>query len=152
MNFEEKQAAEAEAPLSEHELYKRQQDERSWAMLCHISVFLSAVIPFGNIVGPLVVWMVKRDQYPLVKDQGRESLNFQITMTIFSGILLIVLIVGLISFAAEDNQGPFPRTALFAGLGLLALGIINTIFIIIAAIRSYKGEQYRYPFSIHFVS
>ena len=152
MNFEEKPSPDVEENLSEHEIYKRQHDERSWAMLCHLAVFLSMVIPFGHLVGPLVVWMVKRDQYPLVKDQGRESLNFQLTVTIFSIILLIVLVVGILGFAAGEHEGTMPNTVLFSGLGLLALGIINLIFVIIAAVRSYKGEAYRYPFSIHFVS
>ncbi|MBD3169044.1 MAG: DUF4870 domain-containing protein, partial [candidate division Zixibacteria bacterium] len=45
-------------------------DERMWAMLCHISTFAGFVVPFGNIIGPLVIWMIKKDEFPLVADQG----------------------------------------------------------------------------------
>jgi hypothetical protein len=152
MHIDENPTPEVQEALSEHEIYKRRHDERSWAMLCHIAVFLAIVIPFGHVVGPLVVWLVKKDQYPLVDDQGKEALNFQLTMTIFFIILLIVFVVGLLSFIAGDFNGDFPLTFLYSGLALFALGIINLVFIIIAAVRSYRGEKYRYPVSIRFVS
>lgn len=152
MNIDEESSPGLPEALSEHEIYKRQHDERSWAMLCHIGVFLALVIPFGHVVGPLVVWLVKKDQFPLVDDQGKESLNFQLTMTIFFIILLIVFIVSLLAFIAGDFDGDFPINIIVTGVSLFVLGIINLVFIIIAAARSYKGEKYRYPLSIHFVS
>ncbi|MFZ1731255.1 MAG: DUF4870 domain-containing protein [Bacteroidota bacterium] len=152
MSIEENPAPEFQDRLSEHEIHNRQQEARSWAMLCHIAVFLAIVIPFGHVVGPLVIWLVKKDQYPLVDDQGKESLNFQLTMTIFSIILLIVIIVGLLDFVAGDFAGGIPHTLLYSGLAFFGLGITNFVFIIIAAVRSYSGEAYRYPISIHFVS
>ena len=53
-------------------------------MLCHLSSLAGSVIPFGNIVGPLVVWLIKKDEYAFVDDQGKESLNFQISITIYT--------------------------------------------------------------------
>jgi len=141
-----------EPALSEHERYKRQQDERGWAMSCHIAVLAAAILPFGHILGPLVVWLVKKDQYPLVNDQGKESVNFQITMTIFAVILLIVFVVSLLSFIAGDYEAEFPVSLLLSIAAMLLLGIINLVLIVIAAVRSYRGEKYRYPLSIRFIS
>ena len=59
-------------------------DERMWGMLCHLSTFAGYLVPFGNISGPLIVWLVKKDEYAFVDDQGKESLNFQISITIYS--------------------------------------------------------------------
>jgi len=110
-------------------------DERTWAMLCHLSAFAGYVvpIPFANIVGPLVVWLIKKDQYPLVDDQGKESLNFQISMCIWSllAALLILVVVGL-----------------FLLIGLIIFGIVVTI---IAAVQANAGVCYRYPLTIRFL-
>ena len=61
-------------------LNKEQNEERTFAMLCHLLVFSGYFIPFGNIIGPLIIWIVKRDDHPLVNDQGKEVLNFQISI------------------------------------------------------------------------
>ncbi len=135
-----------------HEAYKQQHDERAWAMLCHLAVFSSVIIPFGHIFGPLIVWMVKKEQYPLVEDQGRESLNFQISMTIYTVIILIVFIAALLSFIAGDYDARFPVSLILAIGAFILLGIVNLVLIIIAAVRAYKGEKYRYPLLIHFIS
>jgi len=82
-------------------------DENMWAMLCHLGGLFGAVIPPGNIVAPLVIWLIHRDQYPLVEDQGREAVNFQISLSIYviaSAILIffaigIFLLIGLAIFA-----------------------------------------------------
>lgn len=106
----------------------------SWGMLCHLtalSLFLG--IPFGNLIGPLIVWLLKKDEMPFVEDQGKESLNFQITVTILGAIatLLCFILIGI----------PI----------LFAIGVIDIILVIVATVRSYKGEAYRYPFSFKFL-
>jgi uncharacterized Tic20 family protein len=108
-------------------------DERMWAMFCHLSALFGFVFPFGNIIGPLIIWMVKKEEYPLVNDQGKESVNFQISMTIYIliSIVLIFLIIGI----------PL----------LIFLGLFNLIVIVIASIKSNEGEKYRYPFAIRFL-
>ena len=73
-------------------------DERTWAMLCHFSTFIGFIFPFGNIIAPLIIWFSKRKDLPLVADQGREVLNFQISMTIY----FIITIVAAIS--ANDGK------------------------------------------------
>ena len=74
------------------------QDERTWGMLCHLSAFAGYVFPFGGIVGPLVVWLIKKDEMPFVDDQGKEALNFQISVLIYAivSFVLIFVLIGII--------------------------------------------------------
>ncbi len=108
-------------------------DERLWGMLCHLLSFSGYLIPFGSLLGPLVVWMVKKDEMPFVDDQGKESLNFQLTMliaVIVSAILMLVLIG-------------------FVLLGVLI--IFQIVVVIMAAIKANDGVKYRYPYTIRFI-
>lgn len=109
-------------------------DERMWGMLCHLSALAMFILPAaGNIIGPLIVYLIKKDEYSFVDDQGKESLNFQITVTIlmFASAILIIIGIGI--------------------LLLLAIGIAALVFTIIAAVRANEGEFYRYPWSIRFL-
>jgi uncharacterized Tic20 family protein len=108
-------------------------EERNWAMACHLASFAGYVIPMGNIIGPLVAWLMKREELPLVDDQGKEALNFQISMTIYLIIsaILILVVIGAVM--------------------LLILGVLNIVFPILAAIAANRGERYRYPLCIRFV-
>ena len=110
------------------------QDERTWGMLCHLSALAGYIIPFGNIVGPLVVWLIKKDEMPFVEDQGKEALNFQISVTIYV-IVSFVLIFVLIGIFL-----------------LIAVGIFSLVMLIIAAIKANQGEAYRYPLCIRFIA
>ena len=108
-------------------------DQNMWAMLCHLSSLAGFIIPLGNVIGPLVIWMIKKDVYPLVDDQGKEALNFQISMTIYyvvAGILILILI----------------GIPLLVGLALFSL-----VVTIIAMVKASDGVAYRYPLSIHFI-
>ncbi len=109
-------------------------DERMWAMFCHLSALSGHIIPFGNIIGPLVIWMIKRDEYPLVADQGKEALNFQIT----------VMILFLVSIPLIFVCGVGIATAIAAAL-------FNLIFIIVASVKANEGAKYRYPLTIRFI-
>ena len=108
-------------------------DERTWAMLCHFSTYIGFIFPFGNIIVPLIIWLSKREDLPLVEDQGREVLNFQISMTIYfiiSGILCIILI----------------------GIPILiGLIIFDFIITIVAAISANDGKCYRYPINLRLI-
>lgn len=108
-------------------------DERMWAMFAHLSALLGFVFPFGNIIGPVVIWAIKKDQMPLVDDQGKESINCQISFTIYMlvAFLLVFVLVG------------------FLILPLLAL--VDLILVIIAGIKANDGERYRYPLIFRFV-
>lgn len=108
-------------------------DERMWGMLCHLLAFSGYLIPFGSVLGPLVIWMIKKEEMPFVDDQGKESLNFQLTMliaVIISAILTLVLI------------------------GFLMLGVLiifQIVVIIMASIKANDGVKYRYPYTIRFI-
>ncbi|KAF1705550.1 DUF4870 domain-containing protein [Pseudoxanthomonas suwonensis] len=108
-------------------------EERQWALFAHLSTFIGLIIPFGTLLGPLVVWLIKKDTMPFVNDQGKEALNFNITVLIaivVSGLLTIILIGFLLLFAV--------------GLAWLVLSII-------AAIKANEGVAYRYPFTLRLV-
>src|SRR5213594_1139689 len=110
-------------------------DVRTWSVLCHASALLGLFFHFlGHLGGPLIVWLVKRGDSPEIDAHGKESVNFQITMLIYSvisGILCLVLI----------------------GFVLLAiLHVLNVVFDIIASIRASEGKFYRYPFTIRFLN
>jgi len=102
-------------------------------MLCHLSALSGFIIPFGSLLGPLVVWQIKKNQYPIVDDQGKEALNFQITVTLAAIVsaILIVLLIGIFL--------------------LIAVGIASLVFTIIAAIKANNGETYRYPFALRLI-
>ncbi|MEY2496230.1 MAG: uncharacterized protein QOJ45_2722 [Verrucomicrobiota bacterium] len=108
---------------------------RSWCVGCHLSALAGFVIPaFGHILGPLIVWLVKRGDAPEIDAHGKEALNFQISMLIYNvvaGILCLILI----------------------GFALLAvLHVLNVVFVIIAAIRASEGQLYRYPLTLRLIS
>jgi len=109
------------------------QDEKTWGMLAHLSSLVGFLIPLGNILGPLVVWLVKKDTMPFVAEQGKEALNFNITV-------LIGIVIGFI------------LTFVLIGLLVLAVvGIAWLVLTIMAALAANKGENYRYPFTLRLV-
>jgi len=109
-------------------------DERMWGMFCHLSAMAGYIIPFGSIVGPLIIWSLKKDEFPFVDEQGKEALNFQISMFIYLVIsaILIIVVIGIML--------------------LIALGIFQLIMIIIASVKANNGESFRYPLSIKFLN
>lgn len=110
------------------------EQERSLGMLCHLIALVGMVIPFGNIVGPLVVWLVAKEGKPFVDEQGKEALNFNITVGI-AGLICAVL------------------TLIVIGIFLLfLLWVVWLVFMIIASIKAYQGEHYRYPVTFRFVN
>ena len=108
-------------------------EEKQWALFAHLSALAGFIIPFGSIIGPLIIWLIKKDTMPFVDDQGKEAVNFQITVAILA-IVAILLILILIGF-----------------LLLWALAIADLVFIVIAAIAANNGQAYRYPFSFRFI-
>lgn len=106
-------------------------EERLWAMLAHLSAFAMYFTGIGHILGPLVIWLLKRDGNPFIEDQAKEALNFQITVTLI-GIAAILMCF----------------TVILAVVGipiLLILGTYQIICIIIAAIKANDGVAFRYP-------
>jgi uncharacterized Tic20 family protein len=108
---------------------------KNWCVLCHASALLGLFFHFfGHILGPLIVWLVKRDTAPEIDAAGKESLNFQISMLIYDIIAAILCLV-LIGIPI-----------------LIALWILNTVFVVIASIRTNEGQVYRYPMTIRLIS
>ena len=108
-------------------------EEKQWALFAHLSALIGYIIPFGSIIGPLIIWQIKKNEMPFVDDQGKEALNFQITMAIMA-IVCIVLMVVLIGF-----------------LLIWIVGLLDLVFIIVAAIAANNGQAYRYPFAFRFI-
>jgi hypothetical protein len=114
-------------PAPEQPQQEVSQDAKNMAMLCHLLGLLT------NFIGPLILWLVKKDDDPFIDKQGKEALNFQITVAI-AGIvssLLTVVCIGAIL--------------------LPVVCILDLVFSIIACVKSSKGEDYRYPVSIRIV-
>ncbi|MDW2980700.1 MAG: DUF4870 domain-containing protein [Rhodanobacter sp.] len=109
-------------------------EERQWAMFAHLSALVGVIIPLGSIIGPLVIWLIKKDTMPFVNDQGKEALNFNITVAIAAivGWILCFILIG------------------FLLLAVLAIGWL--VFVIIATIKANEGTTYRYPFTLRLVS
>ncbi len=109
-------------------------DARMWAMFCHLAGLCAFIIPaVGNIVGPLILWQIKKDEYPFVDEQGKEALNFQISMTIYALISAVLIVVCIGVFL------------------LVAIAIVDLVFLLIAAVKTNNGQAYRYPLSIRFI-
>jgi uncharacterized Tic20 family protein len=110
-------------------------DAKMWGMLCHLSALAGLIgIPLGNILGPLIVWLIKKNDFPYVDVNGKKALNWQITMMIAAAICIPLV------FAC--------------GIGvvlLIGLGIADLVFIIIASIKTNNGEDYKYPWSFNFI-
>jgi uncharacterized protein len=110
-------------------------DAKNWGMLCHLAGLAFYVGPgILSVVAPLVVWMLKRQEHPFIDDQGKEALNFQITIAIalfISGALCFVIIGFLL---------------------LPVVILLHLVFTIIGTIKASNGEWYRYPISIRLVN
>lgn len=108
---------------------------RTWCMLAHATALVGFLVPVaGHIVGPLIVWLAKRQDSAEIDAHGKESMNFQISMLIWNviaGILCLVLI----------------------GIPILILlHILNIIFVIVASIQASEGKLYRYPLAVRLIS
>ncbi len=109
-------------------------NDYTMGMLCHLLSFVGLIgVPFGNVIGPLVLWLVKKDEDAFVDETGKEVLNFQISMTIYVAVC-------------------FALTLVVVGLFLLPVVIVlNVVYTIIAAIKANEGQCYKYPFTIRFI-
>lgn len=152
-------------------LDRNESEARTWGMGCHLAslvgillVFIGLPIPFANVLGPLAVWLFKRKDHPFIDAHGKESLNFQISMTIYSFISVILLVVFAIVYflsigISSGGTGNAPGSVFIIGgfigawlLGLLVLlSLVALILVIIAAVKANSGELYRYPLTIRLI-
>jgi uncharacterized Tic20 family protein len=113
---------------------KKKNEANTWAMLCHLTALTTYIgIPFGNIIVPLIIWLIKKDEFAFVDEQGKESLNFQISMTIYAIVagLLCLVVIGFIL--------------------LPVIVVAHIVLTILATVKTNQGEGYIYPFSIKFI-
>ena len=111
-------------------------DARMWAMFCHLAglaLFIPIIPIIGNVIGPLIIWQIKKDDYPFVDEQGKEAVNFQISMLIY-GVIAAILIFACIGAVL-----------------LPAVIIFDVVFLLIAAVKANNGQHYRYPLTIRFI-
>lgn len=116
--------------MSDQELVPQPSPQaRQWAMFCHYSAFFWFLVPMiGNVLGPLIVWQLRKDMDPFVDQQGKEALNFQITFSI------LLMICGALAW-------------ILIGFPLMALiSLVALVLVVIAGIRANEGKPYRYPF------
>ncbi len=115
------------------EIRELSESERNWAMLCHLSAFAGYFFPFGGIIGPLICWLTRKDESQWVDQNGKQSMNFQLSILLYMvlSIPLIIIIIGI----------PI----------LIFLGFLEVICIIIASVKASKGEEFKYPVTIPFL-
>src|SRR5262245_26333159 len=108
-------------------------EERTWSMAAHLSALAGLFVPFGRVLVPLVAWLIKRNELPMVDRHGKEALNFQIT------VMLASFLCGLL---------------FFVGIGLILLGVLlaaDAVLVIIAAVKTSRGEAFSYPFTLRLI-
>ncbi len=115
------------------EIRELSESERNWAMFCHLSAYAGFFFPFGGIIGPLICWLSRKDESQWVNQNGKASLNFQLSVLLYIvlALPLCIIIVGI----------PI----------IMALGLLKIICIAIASVKASKGEDFRYPLSIPFI-
>ena len=106
---------------------------RNSAVAAHLSTFAGLVVPFGSVIGPLAVWLTRRDRDPFIDDTGREALNFGISIAIYG---LVALVAAL----------------MLVGIPLLVVGVIAWVVLAsLAAVKASQGQAYRYPLTMRLV-
>ncbi|WP_202873901.1 DUF4870 domain-containing protein [Kribbella speibonae] len=113
-------------------------EERTWAMVAHIGVLIAAWLAMGFLC-PLIIWLIFRDRSDFVKRHAVESLNFQISLLIYSALAAVLIFITF-------------------GLGVLIVvplivigAIAALVVIILATVAASGGDDYRYPLTIRFV-
>ena len=106
---------------------------RFWCVLCHLGALTGYILPFGHIVAPLLIWMNTRGKVPGVDRVGRESINFQLTVTLFAliGVMLSVVFVGLVM--------------------LFATVVFHFSMTLYASLRAQQGDEFRYPLNLRMI-
>ena len=119
-------------------------EERQWAMFAHLSALLGGLLTsafggWGFFIGPLVIWLMKKETMPFVADQAKEALNFNITL---SAVMVVLVVLGILTLGVGF---------LLIGPLMMVIGIAALVFIVIAAIKANDGVAYRYPMTVRLV-
>jgi uncharacterized Tic20 family protein len=117
-----------------------QKNVRTWCMLCHLSALAGLIIPGGNIFGPLIVWLLKKDEGAEVDEHGKESVNFQISAFIYVSVLSVLCFI-----------------LMFVLIGFLLIPVIalvclaDIVLVIVASLKANEGQLYRYPLTLRLI-
>lgn len=148
--------------------------ERNLSAAIHASTFSKFFIPFGNFILPLVLWTANKKQYEFVDYNGKQALNFQISLLLYSILLGIISIPFFVGFLPDifdfgfDSLNTFNNLNIsidsddfrfgwrwfpigIAGIGQAALFIVNLVYTILATIRTNEGQLFEYPLTIKFI-
>ena len=151
--------------------------ERNLSAIIHASMFSKYFIPFGNFILPLILWTANKKEHAFVDYNGKQALNFQISMLLYSivaGLVTIPFFIGfwpdlfdwnffgfhglsdLNNLNIHIDSDDFRFGRLFWPVGIsgflqVALGIVNIVFTILATIRTNEGEYFKYPFTVKFI-
>ncbi|MDF0716362.1 DUF4870 domain-containing protein [Muricauda sp. 334s03] len=151
--------------------------ERNLSAIIHASTFSKYFIPFGNFILPLILWTANKKQYDFVDYNGKQALNFQISMLLYAiiaGLITIPFFVGFLpdmfdwdffgmhrlsnlnNLNIHIDSDDFRFGRLFWPVGIsgilqVGLGIVNIVYTILATIRTNEGEYFKYPFTIKFI-
>tara|TARA_R110002096_G_scaffold16106_10_gene55008 strand:+ start:18393 stop:18878 length:486 start_codon:yes stop_codon:yes gene_type:complete len=110
-------------------------EDRTWGMFCHLAALSNLIGPsILNIVGPLIPWLLKRQESPWVDAHGKESINFQLTMSILAWIGALAM----------------PITCGVSVALSVAAGIFSIVMAVVASVRANEGKFMPYPFSFRF--
>ncbi len=126
---------------------------RTWGMACHLFAIIGFIVPSASVLAPLVVWLVQKAKHPFIDEQGKESVNFQFSMLIYTTSLLIMFAgFGLIlvqifreSYITILVLSLYISISIVVGVTISIFGLIVTL---VAATKAYNGQFYRYPFNL----
>jgi uncharacterized protein len=106
---------------------RRIRNERTWAMLCHLSALAGCILPLGNILGPLAVWLLKKDESPFIDEHGKAALNFQVTVSLALLLAIPVIFIGITKYIV---------------IPLVVILLAYVLYVIIlSAVKAHKGED-----------
>ncbi|MDI1306436.1 MAG: DUF4870 domain-containing protein [bacterium] len=145
--------------------------EKNTATFTHLSALTQYFIPFGNYIFPILIWSSKKDKSEFVDHNGKQVLNFQLSLLLYSLVLImiavpifLITILKNIPFEALINDHYIVlRNFSFEGnIGLLTVGLVAVLIfgllkvaefflIIYASIKTSNGEKYNYPITIPFL-
>jgi uncharacterized protein len=128
----------------------REQQVRTWSMLCHLSALAVLLFPFGNILGPLLIWQIKRNDLPEIDPHGKESLNFQITVLIITLVFSFFLFSTLGYGALVGSPWMMFGGGFGLGFVLALVKLLSFLLVVVASIKANNGELFHYP-SIRFL-
>lgn len=133
----------------------RDQNVRTWSMFCHISALAGLFFGLGGVIGPLLVWQIKKNELPEIEPHGKEALNFQLTILIIN-IIVGILFIGFLGAAfGIGRMWRSPLSFWSGGIGIgsiiIIINLVAYILAVIAGLKANNGEAYRYPFAIRFI-